>query len=46
MEGYDEVCFKQRGVFEFLTIDKIPHIDIHHLLQAVYGDKCVAVSTV
>jgi len=27
-------------------MDKIPPIDIHHLVQAVYGDNCVAVNTV
>jgi len=46
MEGYDEVWFKRCGVLEFLTMDKIPPIDIHHLVQAVYGDNCVAVNTV
>jgi len=37
--------FKQRAVIEFLTVEKIPPIDIHHHMQAVYGDKCVDVST-
>jgi len=27
------------------TAEKIPPIDIHHHMQAVYGDKCVDVST-
>ena len=27
-------------------MEKLPVIDIHHQMQAVYGDKCVDVSTV
>ena len=31
---------------EFVIVHKIPPIDIHCHIQAVYGDKCVDVSTV
>jgi len=31
---------------EFLTAEKVPLIEIHRRMQAVYGDKCVDVSTV
>jgi len=30
--------------YEFVTADKIPPIDIHCHMQAVYGDKCVDIS--
>jgi len=30
---------------EFLTGEKIPPISIHHHMHAVYGNKCVDVST-
>jgi hypothetical protein len=33
-------------IIEFLTMEKIPLSDIHCQVQAVYGDKCVDVSTV
>jgi hypothetical protein len=33
-------------VIEYLTVEKIPPIDIHCQMQAVYGGKCVDVSTV
>ena len=32
--------------FEFLTAEKVPPIEIHRRMQAVYGDQCVDVSTV
>ena len=41
-----EVRFKQRAVIEFLTVEKVPPIEIHRRMQAVYGDQCVDVSTV
>ena len=30
----------------FLTAEKVPPIEIHRQMQAVYGDQCVDVSTV
>jgi hypothetical protein len=44
MEGCKELQFKQHGIIEFVTADKIPPIDIHCHMQAVYGDKCVDIS--
>ena len=38
--------FKQRAVIEFLTMEKVPPIEIHRQMQAVYCDQCVDVSTV
>ena len=46
MEEFSEVRFKQRAVIEFLTAEKVPPIEIHGRMQAVYGDQCVDVSTV
>jgi len=46
MEEFSDVRFKQRTVIEFLTAEKVPPIEIHRRMQAVYGDQCVAVSTV
>ena len=46
MEEFSEVRFKQRAVIEFLTAEKVPPIEIHIRMQAVYGDQCVDVSTV
>ena len=46
MEEFSDVRFKQRAVIEFLTAGKVPPIEIHRRMQAVYGDKCVDVSTV
>ena len=46
MEDFADVRFKQRTVIEFLTAQKVPPIEIHRRLQAVYGDQCVYVSTV
>jgi len=45
-EDCKDVQFKQHAVTEFLSAEKIPPIDIHCCMQAVYGDKCVDVSTV
>ena len=45
MQGCEDMRFKQRAVIEFLTTEKIPPIDIHRHMQAVYVDKCVHVST-
>jgi hypothetical protein len=38
--------FKQHAVTAFLTVEKIPPIDIHHHAQAMYGNKCVDIGTV
>jgi len=46
MEEFSDVRFKQRAVIEFLTTEKVPPIEIHRRMQAVYGDQCVDVSTV
>ena len=46
MEEFSDVRFKQRAVIEFLTVEKVPPIEIHRRMQAVYGDQCVNVSTV
>jgi hypothetical protein len=46
MEGCEFVWFKHCTVTEFLTMEKIPPINIHCRMQAVYGDKCDDVSTV
>ena len=29
-----------------LTVEKVPPIEIHRRIQAIYGDQCVDVSTV
>jgi len=46
MEESSDVLFKQRAVIEFLTAEKVPPIEIHRRMQAVYDDWCVDVSTV
>jgi hypothetical protein len=46
MEEFSDVPFKQRDVIEILTAEKVPPIEIHRRMQAVYGDQCVDVSTV
>ena len=46
MEEFLDVRFKQRAVIEFLTAEKVPPIEIHRRMQAVYVDQCVDVSTV
>ena len=43
---FSDVRFKQRAVIEFLTMEKVPPIEIHRRTQAVYGDQCVDVSTI
>jgi len=45
MEEFLDVRFRQRGVIGFLTAGKVPPIEIHRRMQAVYGDRCVDVST-
>jgi len=39
MEGCEDMQFKQCAVTKFLTVNKIPAIDIHHHMQEVYGIK-------
>jgi hypothetical protein len=46
MEGCKDMRVKQRAVIESLTAERIPRIYIHRRMHAVYGDKCVDVSTV
>ena len=46
MEEFSDVRFKQRDVTEFLTAGKVPPIEIHRRMQAVYGVQCVDVRTV
>jgi transposase len=46
MEEFSEFRFKQSAVIEFLTAEKVPQIEIHRRMQAVYSDQCVDVSTV
>jgi hypothetical protein len=38
-EGCEDVRFKQRAITEFLTAEKIPPLDIHRRMEAVYGNK-------
>ncbi|XP_070591273.1 LOW QUALITY PROTEIN: protein MIS12 homolog [Erythrolamprus reginae] len=40
---YSAIRFKQRAVIEFLTAKGVPPIEIHHRMQAVYGDDCIDV---
>ena len=46
MEEFSDVRFKQRADIEFLTAEKVPPIEIHRRMQAIYGDQCVDVSPV
>jgi hypothetical protein len=46
MEEFSDVRFKQRALIEFLTAEKVPPVQIHRRMQAVFGDQCVDVSTV
>jgi hypothetical protein len=46
MEEFSDVWFKQHAVIEFLTVEKVPPIEIHRRMQAVYGNQCVDVNTV
>jgi len=45
MEEFSDVRFKQRAVIEFLTVEKVPPIEIHRQTQAIYGNQCVDVSS-
>jgi len=46
MEGCEDVQFKQHTFTKFLIGEKNSSLDIHHCMQAVYGDKCVDISIV
>ena len=46
LEEFSDIRFKQRAVIEFLTAEKVPPIEIHRRIQAVYCDQCVDVGTV
>jgi len=46
MEEFSDVWFKQCAVIEFLTVEKVPPIEIHRGMQAVCCDQFVDVSTV
>ena len=46
VEDFSDVRFKQCAVIEFLTAEKVPPVEIHRRMQAVYGDQCADVSTV
>ena len=46
IEGCEEMQFKQRTINKVLTSEIIPPINIHHCMQAVYGDICVDGRTV
>jgi len=43
-EEFSGVRFKKRAVIEFLTAEKVPPIEIHRRMQAIYGDQCADVS--
>jgi hypothetical protein len=45
IEEFSDIRFKQHAVIEFLTAKKVPPIEIHRRMQAVYGDRCSDVST-
>jgi hypothetical protein len=45
MEALSDVWFKRRAIIEVLTAERVPPIEIHRRVQAVYGVHCV-VSTV
>jgi saccharopine dehydrogenase-like NADP-dependent oxidoreductase len=46
MEELSDVQFKECAIIEFLTTEKVPPIEIHRRMQAVYGDQYDDVSTV
>jgi len=46
MEEFSDVQFKERAVIEYLTAEKVPPFEIQRRMQAVYGDRCVDVSTI
>jgi hypothetical protein len=44
MKGCEDMHFKQRAVIEFLTVEKIPPIYIHHHMQVLCWDKYVDIN--
>jgi len=46
MEEFSDVRFERHAVIEFLTVEKVPPIEIHRQMQAVYSGECVDVSAV
>jgi len=46
MEDFSDVWFKQHAVIEFLSTEKVPPIEIHRRMKAIYGDQLVDVSIV
>ena len=46
MEEFSDVRFKQCAVIEFLTAEKVPPLEIHRRMQAIFIDQCADVSTV
>ena len=38
MEEFPDVRFNQYAVIEVLTTEKVPPVEIHRRMQAVYGD--------
>jgi hypothetical protein len=43
---FSDIRIKRRSVVEFLTVEKVPPIEIHRRMQAIYCEECVVVSTV
>ena len=46
MEECSDVRVKQRAVIEFLTVEKVPPVEVHRRMQAIYREHCVDVSIV
>ena len=46
MEEFSDIRFKQRAVTEFSTVERVPPIEIHRRMPAIYVDRRVDVSTV
>jgi hypothetical protein len=44
MEEFSDARFIQRAVIEFLTGEKVPPIEIHRRMQAVYSDPLSTLS--
>jgi len=45
MEECEDLRFEQCDLLEFLPAEEIPPFDNHRCMQAVYGSRCVDVST-
>jgi hypothetical protein len=46
MKELSDVWFKRCSIIEVLTMERVPPIEIHRRMQAVYGVLCVDVRTV